>query len=77
MLQDSLVGFSAHTSTSGNSALTLLNAQQVCEVLQISRRTLTRWIRKNLINYVRIGGQYRFRPAAVELFVSQREVKRR
>jgi excisionase family DNA binding protein len=53
----------------------LLSIPQVSELLGISPKTLRRFIAKRQINYLRIGNQYRFRPTAVELFLSQREVK--
>lgn len=37
-------------------------------------KTIRRWVSRKLLNYIRVGNQYRFRAAAVELFLAQREV---
>jgi len=53
----------------------LLSISEVAERLGVSGRTVRRLIQQKQINYVLVGMQYRIRPAALELFLSQREVK--
>jgi excisionase family DNA binding protein len=54
----------------------LLSSKEVCSRLNISTKTLQRICKRGAINFIRISGSlYRFRPAAVELFLSRSEVK--
>jgi excisionase family DNA binding protein len=54
----------------------LLSSKEVCSRLKISTKTLQRICKRGAINFIRISGSlYRFRPAAVELFLSRSEVK--
>jgi excisionase family DNA binding protein len=39
-------------------------------------KTIRRWAWRRLLNYIRVGNQFRFRLAAVELFLMQREVRK-
>jgi excisionase family DNA binding protein len=65
------------TNNNGNGLEKLLTSAQVCEGLNISRRTLRRYCKMKLINYIPLpGGDFRFRQSAVELFINQREIKR-
>ncbi len=54
----------------------LLSSKEVCSRLNISAKTLQRICKRGAINFIRISGSlYRFRPAAVELFLTRSEVK--
>lgn len=53
----------------------LLSIPQLAKLLNVSPRTVRRFVIKRQINYLRIGNQYRFRPSAVDIFLAQREVK--
>ena len=59
---------------SGGSPPRLLTSNQVCEILGISLKTLQRLRRKKSIPYIIFGKTVRYRPVAVERFVSAREV---
>ena len=39
-------------------------------------KTIRRWVSRRLLNYIRVGNQFRFRAVAVELFLAQREVRK-
>ena len=54
--------------------LEFLTSRDVCALLKISSKTLERLRKKRALNFVRLGGAYRFRRSAVDLFLSQREV---
>jgi excisionase family DNA binding protein len=54
----------------------LLSSREVCERLNICAKTLQRMCARGAISYVRISESlYRFRPSAVELFLSRAEVR--
>jgi excisionase family DNA binding protein len=54
----------------------LLSWKEVCTRLDISRKTLQRLCQRKQINYIRISESlYKFRPAAIDLFIAKREVK--
>jgi excisionase family DNA binding protein len=53
----------------------LLTVKQAAELLQVSTKTIYRWLRANLLGYVRVGYEYRIKrdslpecPAAKENF---------
>ena len=53
----------------------LLSSQDVCRYLQISKKTLQRMIAAKRIFPVRIsGGLYRFRRAAVDVFIQRNTI---
>ena len=55
-----------------------LTSEQVCMILQISRRTLKRRLEDKEIAFIRsTKGSHRFRKAAVEDYLNRREVKKR
>lgn len=54
----------------------LLRAKEVCGVLNVSRRTLSRICENNAIAYVSVKGSYRFHPSAVQSFLDQNSVGR-
>jgi len=49
-----------------------LTASDVMDVLKISRKTLERWEKHQLLIPVRIGGTIRYREADVEALIEQR-----
>lgn len=44
----------------------LLSVQDVCRVLNVSRRTVYYWIKKGILNPIRIGSIYRFHPDDID-----------
>ena len=53
----------------------LLSSQDVCRYLNISKKTLCRMVAAHRIFPVRIsGGLYRFRRAAVDLFIEKNSI---
>ena len=53
---------------------TLLTSAQVAHILQVSRRTLSRYCADRLLNFIRSRGKLLFRRSAVELFLAQRDI---
>jgi excisionase family DNA binding protein len=51
-----------------------LTSRDVCALLKISSKTLERMRKRRALNFVRVGGAYRFRRSALDLFLAQREV---
>jgi excisionase family DNA binding protein len=51
-----------------------LTTRDVCAALKISPKTLERLRKRRALNFIRVGGAYRFRRSAINLFLSQREV---
>ena len=53
----------------------LLSTNELADLTGFARKTIRRWASGRLLNFIRVGNQFRFRPAAVELFLMQREVR--
>jgi excisionase family DNA binding protein len=51
----------------------LLTPAQVCERLQISRKTLERLCLSRALGFVRVGGRYRFRESALAFYLGRSE----
>jgi excisionase family DNA binding protein len=51
----------------------LLTPAQVCEQLQISRKTLQRLCATRALGFVRVGGSVRFRESAITYYVGKAE----
>jgi excisionase family DNA binding protein len=60
--------------TRGSNAL--LSTNELAGLTGFAPKTIRRWASRRLLNYIRVGNQFRFRPAAVELFLMQREVRK-
>ncbi|HEY1470306.1 MAG TPA: helix-turn-helix domain-containing protein [Candidatus Acidoferrum sp.] len=54
----------------------LLSTNELAGLTGFAPKTIRRWASRRLLNYIRVGNQFRFRPAAVELFLMQREVRK-
>jgi excisionase family DNA binding protein len=54
----------------------LLSTNELASLTGFKPKTIRRWVSRKLLNYIRIGNRLRFRPAAVELFLAQREVRK-
>jgi len=54
----------------------LLSTNQLADLTGFAPKTIRRWASRRLLNFIRVGNQFRFRPAAVELFLMQREVRK-
>jgi excisionase family DNA binding protein len=54
----------------------LLNTNELADLTGFAPKTIRRWASRRLLNFIRVGNQFRFRPAAVELFLAQREVRK-
>jgi hypothetical protein len=57
---------------------TLLTAGEVCKILRISRRTLTRWCSSKppMLSHLRLGNNtIMFRRQLIEYFLEQREIR--
>jgi excisionase family DNA binding protein len=52
----------------------LLNTNELASLIGFKPKTIRRWVSRRLLDYIRVGNQFRFRAAAVELFLAQREV---
>ncbi|PYT92421.1 MAG: hypothetical protein DMG36_15045 [Acidobacteria bacterium] len=52
----------------------LLSTNELASLIGFKPKTIRRWVSRRLLNYIRVGNQFRFRVAAVELFLAQREV---
>jgi excisionase family DNA binding protein len=50
-------------------ATEFLTAEETCEILKISRRTLYRWLDAGEIDGRKLGGQWRFHPDEVARLV--------
>jgi excisionase family DNA binding protein len=53
----------------------LLSTDEVARRIGVKPKTIRRYASRRLLNYILVGNRLRFRPAAVELFLSQREVR--
>lgn len=54
----------------------LLTTNELADLTGFAPKTIRRWVSRRLLNYIRVGNRFRFRPAAVELFLIQREVRK-
>jgi len=54
----------------------LLSTNQLADLTGFAPKTIRRWTSRRLLNFIRVGNQFRFRPAAVELFLMQHEVRK-
>lgn len=54
----------------------LLSTNELADLTGFAPKTVRRWASRKLLNFIRVGNQFRFRPAAVELFLSQREIRK-
>ena len=52
----------------------LLKPSEVCQILRVSRRTLTRLTAAGILPFVRIGGSVRFRPSSIHEILRAREI---
>jgi excisionase family DNA binding protein len=52
----------------------LLSTNELASLIGFKPKTIRRLVSRRLLNYIRVGNQFRFRAAAVELFLAQREV---
>ncbi len=52
----------------------LLKPSEVCQILRISRRTLTRLTAAGVVPFVRIGGSVRFVPSSITEILRPREI---
>ena len=53
----------------------LLSTNELATLIGFRPKTIRRWVSRKLLNYIRVGNRFRFRLAAVELFLAQREVR--
>ncbi len=53
----------------------LLTSDEVCALLRVSGKTLSRMRRARQINFIRRGRCYLFRRSSVDLYLAQRETK--
>ena len=54
----------------------LLSTNELANLTGFAPKTIRRWASRRLLNFIRVGNQFRFRPTAVELFLAQREVRK-
>lgn len=52
----------------------LLSTNELASLIGFRPKTIRRWVSRKLLNYLLVGNRLRFRLAAVELFLAQREV---
>jgi excisionase family DNA binding protein len=54
----------------------LLSTNELASLTGFTPKTIRRWVSRRLLNYLLVGNRLRFRLAAVELFLAQREVRK-
>ena len=54
----------------------LLSTNELADLIGFAPKTIRRWAARRLLNFIRVGNRFRFRPAAVELFLAQREIRK-
>jgi excisionase family DNA binding protein len=54
----------------------LLSTNELASLIGFKPKTIRGWVSRKLLNYIRVGNRFRFRLAAVELFLAQREVRK-
>jgi excisionase family DNA binding protein len=50
-------------------------AKQVCEALQISRATLSTWMKEGMIEFIKFEKSVRFSPKSLEKLIEERTVR--
>jgi excisionase family DNA binding protein len=55
---------------------TLLSTNELANLTGFAPKTIRRWASRRLLNFIRLGNQFRFRRAAVELFLTQHEIRK-
>ena|GEM_PF-1792359 len=73
--KDALLGTDPHLFESRDSNV-LLSTNELANLTGFKPKTIRRWVSRKLLNYIRVGNRFRFRPAAVKLFLAQREVRK-
>lgn len=53
----------------------LLTIQEVCEILQVSRATINRWMADKYISFVKAGKHVRFREDHIEDWIDKKTIK--
>lgn len=69
-----LLGLRSDASAAHSNGL--LSTNELADLTGFAPKTIRRWASRRLLNFIRVGNQFRFRPAAVELFLMQREVRK-
>src|SRR6266404_7301079 len=54
----------------------LLSTNELASLTGFKPKTIRRWVSRRLLSYILVGNRFRFRLAAVELFLAQREVRK-
>src|SRR6266478_2264304 len=54
----------------------LLSTNELASLTGFKPKTIRRWVSRRLLSYILVGIRFRFRLAAVELFLAQREVRK-
>lgn len=54
----------------------LLSTNELATLIGFRPKTIRRWVSRKFLSYIRVGNRFRFRLAAVELFLAQREVRK-
>lgn len=67
---------SQRDATSARSLGVLLSTNELADLTGFAPKTIRRWASRRLLNFIRVGNQFRFRPAAVELFLAQHEIRK-
>ncbi len=55
-----------------NAVTPLLTIKQVAGILQVSEKTVRRWIEVRELPAAKLGGQWRIRPRDLDLFIKDR-----
>jgi len=53
-----------------------LSTNELATLTGFKPKTIRRWVSRKLLSYILVGNRLRFRLAAVELFLAQREVRK-
>jgi excisionase family DNA binding protein len=53
----------------------LLTIKEVCEILQVSRATINRWMADKYISFVKAGKHVRFKPDYIEEWIEKKTIK--
>jgi excisionase family DNA binding protein len=56
-----------------NDPNVLLSTNELAILIGFKPKTIRRWVSQKFLNFIRVGNRFRFRLAAVELFLAQRE----
>ena len=54
----------------------LLSTNELADLTGFAPKTIRRWASRRLLNFIRVWNRIRFRPASVELFLTQHEVQK-